>query len=115
GGENRIDLVPPNPGNPADVVSPDNILWILEGERGAIFISRDVAFPGTVVAAARRKVKLGGNTAVDGAVWGEEVDLRGLNEVRHRPFVPLLPTHLAVSKTGVPEPQNPDAPPGQVV
>jgi uncharacterized repeat protein (TIGR01451 family) len=115
GGENSITLVPPNPGDPADVVSPDNILWILDDTRGAIFISRDVAFPGTVVAPSRRKIKLGGNTGVDGAIWGEEVDLRGLNEIRHRPFVPLLPTHLELTKSGVPDPQNPDAPAGQVV
>lgn len=115
GGENGITLVPPNPGDPADVVSPDNILWILDSARGANFISRDVSFPGTIAAPSRSKLKLGGNTGVDGAIWGQEIDLRGLNEIRHRPFVPLLPTHLEVTKAGAPDPQNPDAPAGQVV
>lgn len=115
GGENAILLVPPDPDHPNDVVSPDNVLWILDDARGAVFISRDVDFPGTVIAASRRKLKLGGNTIVRGALMGRQVDLRGLNEVRHQPFVSLLPTHLAITKTGVPDPQNPDAPPGVVV
>ncbi len=115
GGENAITLVPPDPNDPADVLSPDNLLWILDGDRGAIFISRDVDLPGTVLAPRRRKIKLGGDTGVDGAVLGEEVDLRGGNQIRHRPFTPLLPTNLQITKTGVPDPQNPDAPIGQVV
>lgn len=115
GGENAILLVPPDPNDPTDVVSPDNVLWILDDSRGAIFISRDVDFPGTVVAASRRRVKLGGNTLVRGALMGRQIDLRGLNEVLHQPFIPLLPTHLEISKTDAPAPQNPDAPPGVVV
>lgn len=115
GGENSITLVPPDPNDPSDVISPDQLLWILDGNRGAIFVSRDVDFPGTVVAPRRRKIKLGGDTAVDGAILGEEIDLRGGNVIRHRPFTPLLPTNLEITKNGVPDPQNPDAPAGVVV
>lgn len=107
GGENQINLL--------GGLEPHHLLWLLDGDRGAAFLSRNIEFPGTLLAPGRKGIRAGGEVNVSGALLGRRVSARRNSELRHRPFIPLLPTNLEITKAGDPAPQNSDAPVGAVV
>jgi len=92
-------------------LTPEHVLWNLEGDtsggdnRAAVAIKRDSFFKGTLLAPQRSKmVRVGGFVHWDGAIMGQRVDIAGDSVIGHRPFLPLLPTHLSVTKVDAPDP-----------
>lgn len=85
-------------------LTANNVLWSLEDTAGSIQLKRDTIFAGTILTAERKKILLGSQINVAGALLGRRVDIRDSSVVNHYPFTPLLPTDLELTKTGSPDP-----------
>jgi len=93
----------------------ENVVWNIEGEKGPVAARRSGTFVGTVIAPQRKIVKFGAEFEIEGALLGKRVDVSSGVTLRHRPFLALLPTDLAITMSAAPAPQNGSAPPGSVV
>jgi len=85
-------------------LTANNVLWSLEDNAGSIQMKRDTVFAGTILTSERKKILLGSQINVAGALLGRRVDIRDSSVVNHHPFTPLLPTDLELTKTGSPDP-----------
>ncbi len=71
-------------------ISPDRVLWSIEGiGRRARVASRTVV-EGTIVATKRPKLSIGAFAVIRGALVGKRVQMGRASVVEHRPFTPML-------------------------
>lgn len=73
-------------------LTPDRMLWMIGGARGPVRINSQGKFDGTLIAPKRRKIAVGAQVEVQGALVGKRVRIRKETEVIHRPFSALLET-----------------------
>jgi cysteine-rich repeat protein len=71
-------------------LTPDRMLWMVGGARGPVRINSEAKFDGTLIAPKRRKISVGAQVEVQGALIGKRVRIRKETEVVHRPFSALL-------------------------
>ena len=71
-------------------LTPDKVLWSIEGTGGRSVLRMDAEVPGTVVAVDRARLKLSAYAEVTGAVYGKQVYLNRVSIVHHTPFNALL-------------------------
>jgi len=82
GGQAEIEL---------DGINPENVIWSAEGTAGGRpKLLRSSIFRGTLLAAERRGVLVGGLVQVHGAVKARRVHLGQGTTITHTPFKPLL-------------------------
>lgn len=73
-------------------LSADRVLWMMTGARSAVRLNSESQFAGTLIAPKRRKIVVGAQVQVQGALIGKRVRIRRETHVIHRPFAPLLVT-----------------------
>ncbi|MDX2167425.1 MAG: hypothetical protein SF182_10190 [Deltaproteobacteria bacterium] len=71
-------------------LTPDRMLWMVGGARGPVRINSEGKFDGTLIAPKRRKIAVGAQVEVQGALIGKRVRIRKETQVVHRPFTALL-------------------------
>ena len=74
-----------------DGIDPANVIWNVEGVAGGRpQLKRDSEFSGTVIAANRRGVVIGGTAQVNGAIKARRIHISQGATITHAPFKPLL-------------------------
>ena len=71
-------------------ISPNNVMWDIQGVGRRGRIASRVEFEGTVIGAKRPTFSVGAFAVVRGAFWARRVRMGGLSAVEHMPFTPLL-------------------------
>ena len=73
-------------------LTADHVLWNVEGNVGGQpSLFRNSICRGTVLAAQRRGVRIGGAVMIEGAVFAPRVHIGAGSRVAHRPFIGLVP------------------------
>jgi len=68
-------------------ITPDRILWVVQGASGTARIGARAVVNGTILVPARTRMRVNVFTEVNGALHGEQVDIRRAVVVNHVPFV----------------------------
>ncbi len=71
-------------------ITPDRVLWSVEGAGRAARIRSRASVDGTIIATKRTMISVGSKTIVRGALIAKRVRTRGISTVDHFPFTPLL-------------------------
>lgn len=74
------------------VLEPTQLLWVAEGSAGGrIQLANGSVFRGTLLASARRGIRVGKQVMAQGALYSQKVSLGAESQVQHFPFTALLP------------------------
>ncbi len=71
-------------------ITPNQVLWSIEGIGRSAKIGSRATFEGTIIGAKRSKVSIGAFTVVRGALIGKRVRMGGISAVDHMPFTAML-------------------------
>ncbi len=71
-------------------ITPNQVLWSIEGIGRAAKIGSRATFEGTIIGAKRPKVSIGAFTVVRGALIGKRVRMGGISAVDHMPYTAML-------------------------
>jgi len=86
-------------------IQPRNVLFNVFGTRPRrIFLNQHAELNGSILAPARRRIRLGRDAVVNGSLASESVRLHSRAVIHHIPFTSLLPTDLRMSKSDSPDP-----------
>ncbi len=69
-------------------LKPENLLWVGHG-KGSASINGSAVFNGNILA-PERKIRIGQNVVIDGALLGDKVKIHGGVLLTHRPFTAYL-------------------------
>ena len=73
-------------------LTAEHVLWNVEGNLGGQpSLFRNSICRGTMLAAQRRGVRIGGDVQIEGAVFAPRVHIGAGSRVAHRPFIGLVP------------------------
>ncbi|HYD47971.1 MAG TPA: DUF4215 domain-containing protein [Terriglobales bacterium] len=83
GGSARVEL--------AGGLTPERVLWNVEGERGGSpTLKGEAQLAGTLLAAERKGVTLGGAVIIDGALYSRKIKIKRGGMIVHKPFVGMV-------------------------
>jgi len=72
-------------------LTPQHVLWNVEGTRRSLSLARSSQIVGTVLAPQRRFIRMGDHVHVYGALVAKRIRLHLNSIVTHYPFIALLP------------------------
>jgi uncharacterized repeat protein (TIGR01451 family) len=85
-------------------IEPRNVLFAMVGSGGSVSVGREASTAGSLLAPARPRVRLGWESEVEGALFGQTIQLKERSRVLHTPFTGLLPTNLEIVTSDSPDP-----------
>ncbi len=71
-------------------LTPNLVLWNLEGSKRSISLNRQSQFRGTMLAPQRRHISVGGEVLVEGALLAKKIHIGVQSHVVHYPFTGML-------------------------
>lgn len=72
-------------------LTPNRVLWNVEGAKQSISLNRASEFRGTILAAQRKRIRIGGSVLIEGAIFGQRVHVNLATRIVHYPFTGTLP------------------------
>ncbi len=84
-------------------IEPENILWLITGNKGVILVDHNALFQGFMYA-PNRIVYIDSKTAVRGSLVGRQVKLGRLSTLEHHPFLSLLPSSVTMTVPAITSP-----------